>query len=542
MCKDVSEDAPKFIDLSCAFRHARKLVGLSCMLAWISALTCFEGVLRDDRIFRGDIVHDPCFIGITLGATIAFFVRSISSAVREKRSSAAKGKMPDSFLSSFNGARAANGARGSNGPRIANGAHIANGTVVANKAIVVPAACASAFCVFATGWADDSAGPLVLIGGLACGVGMAHMTIAWAELLARMDLREALVIVSAAVCAQWLVFVGALFLPLPLKALLSATLPLASFALIRFDRREIAGITAREGAGSTRHHATKDVPRALDSDVVALRRIALASFLFAFAIQFTLAFFVKMLPHPLAPELFPLTFALIFACGAVIMFGTLAAMNRAGSYRLELYWRATFLLCTASAGTFLLADFLGVFSYLSIYVGHSLVISTLWMLALGYSYMTKCPPARAFSATFCMQYLGLFVGLAGVNAIAGMQGALFDIQLASSVSVAAIILFSVSYATVFPERSLLSLSPTMFGVSSSSREQRYRFLGDRFGLTEREVEVLASLAVGHNTAHIEKSLFISKNTVATHRKSIYRKLGIHSQQELITLVEGEVPD
>lgn len=141
-----------------------------------------------------------------------------------------------------------------------------------------------------------------------------------------------------------------------------------------------------------------------------------------------------------------------------------------------------------------------------------------------------------------MQYLGLFVGLAGVNAIAGMQGALFDIQLASSVSVAAIILFSVSYATVFPERSLLSLSPTMFGVSSSSREQRYRFLGDRFGLTEREVEVLASLTVGHNTAHIEKSLFISKNTVATHRKSIYRKLGIHSRQELITLVEGEVPD
>lgn len=519
-----SEGPPKFIDLSCVFRHVRKPIGLSCMLAWISVLTCFEGVLRDDKIFRGDIVHDPCFIGINLGAAITFFVRFISLSVREKRSGAAKGKMPDSFLSLFSGAVAASGPRASSG------------------AVAVLAACASASCVLATGWADDSAGPLVLIGGLACGIGMAHMTIAWAELLAGIDLREALVIVSAAACAQWLVFVGALFLPLALKALLSAALPLASFALIRFDGREIAGVASQESAGSTRHHATKDAPRVLDSDVVALRRIALASFLFAFAIQFTLAFFVKMLPHPLDPELFPLTFALIFACSAVIMFGTLAAMNRAGSYRLELYWRATFLLCTASAGAFLLVDSLGMFAYLSIYVGYSLVVSTLWMLALGYSYMTKCPPARAFSATFCMQYLGLLAGLAGVNAVEEMHDMPFDIQLAPFVSVAAIMLFSVSYAMAFPERSLLSLSPTMFGVSSSSREQRCRFLGNRFGLTEREIEVLVSLAVGHNTAHIEKSLFISKNTVATHRKSIYRKLGVHSQQELISLVEGEVSD
>ena len=45
-------------------------------------------------------------------------------------------------------------------------------------------------------------------------------------------------------------------------------------------------------------------------------------------------------------------------------------------------------------------------------------------------------------------------------------------------------------------------------------------------------------ACGRNSAYIEKELFISKNTVASHRKSIYRKMGVKTQQELLTLVEG----
>ena len=37
--------------------------------------------------------------------------------------------------------------------------------------------------------------------------------------------------------------------------------------------------------------------------------------------------------------------------------------------------------------------------------------------------------------------------------------------------------------------------------------------------------------------YIEKELFISRNTVNTHRKNLYRKLGIHTQQELLSLIE-----
>lgn len=60
----------------------------------------------------------------------------------------------------------------------------------------------------------------------------------------------------------------------------------------------------------------------------------------------------------------------------------------------------------------------------------------------------------------------------------------------------------------------------------------------RYGLSAREAEVFDMLARGRNRAYISKELVVSDNTTRTHMKNVYRKLGIHSQQELIDLVDG----
>jgi DNA-binding CsgD family transcriptional regulator len=52
------------------------------------------------------------------------------------------------------------------------------------------------------------------------------------------------------------------------------------------------------------------------------------------------------------------------------------------------------------------------------------------------------------------------------------------------------------------------------------------------GLTRREAEICASIALGYTTLGISLNLGISMNTVATHRKRAYAKLGISSQNEL----------
>jgi DNA-binding CsgD family transcriptional regulator len=59
-------------------------------------------------------------------------------------------------------------------------------------------------------------------------------------------------------------------------------------------------------------------------------------------------------------------------------------------------------------------------------------------------------------------------------------------------------------------------------------------------LTRQEERIFLLLARGRNYGHIADELYISKHTVKTHIYHIYQKFGIHSQQELIDMVEEEL--
>lgn len=68
-------------------------------------------------------------------------------------------------------------------------------------------------------------------------------------------------------------------------------------------------------------------------------------------------------------------------------------------------------------------------------------------------------------------------------------------------------------------------------------------VADTFLLSRKETEVLFLLAKGRNSATIQENLYISPGTANTHMRHIYRKLNVHSQNELIGLVESmEVDD
>lgn len=64
-------------------------------------------------------------------------------------------------------------------------------------------------------------------------------------------------------------------------------------------------------------------------------------------------------------------------------------------------------------------------------------------------------------------------------------------------------------------------------------------VAQQFGLTHRESDVLCLLARGRTSPVIQEKLFLSHNTVKTHVRHIYAKMNIHSQQELIDIVEGK---
>jgi two-component system response regulator NreC len=53
------------------------------------------------------------------------------------------------------------------------------------------------------------------------------------------------------------------------------------------------------------------------------------------------------------------------------------------------------------------------------------------------------------------------------------------------------------------------------------------------GLTEREVDTLKLIALGHTNAEIAQKLYLSVRTVETHRAHIQRKLGRSTRAELV---------
>lgn len=97
--------------------------------------------------------------------------------------------------------------------------------------------------------------------------------------------------------------------------------------------------------------------------------------------------------------------------------------------------------------------------------------------------------------------------------------------------------FSTAIQGVRPVENVTPLETPRPGI-----EQRCEGLAKSFGLTERECEVFTLLARGRNGAFIQEECRVTRNTAKTHIRHIYQKLGVHTQQELIDLVERETAD
>ena len=61
-------------------------------------------------------------------------------------------------------------------------------------------------------------------------------------------------------------------------------------------------------------------------------------------------------------------------------------------------------------------------------------------------------------------------------------------------------------------------------------------LKERFKLTEREIDVAVLLLAGFNAADSAQALSLSVNTVKTHLKNLYAKMGVHNRRALIDLL------
>lgn len=78
-------------------------------------------------------------------------------------------------------------------------------------------------------------------------------------------------------------------------------------------------------------------------------------------------------------------------------------------------------------------------------------------------------------------------------------------------------------------------------VEEDPLEAACQVVAKNYQLTPRETEICHLLARGRNRSYICEACVISSDTAKSHMRNIYRKIGVHSQQELMSLVE-EVRD
>jgi DNA-binding CsgD family transcriptional regulator len=61
-------------------------------------------------------------------------------------------------------------------------------------------------------------------------------------------------------------------------------------------------------------------------------------------------------------------------------------------------------------------------------------------------------------------------------------------------------------------------------------------LSDLFGLTATEAKVALCIAGGHDVPSAARQLRVSTNTVHTHMRRVFSKLGVHRQADVVRIL------
>ena len=140
--------------------------------------------------------------------------------------------------------------------------------------------------------------------------------------------------------------------------------------------------------------------------------------------------------------------------------------------------------------------------------------------------------------------------LAGMQLRAALKGSGLDAQtllwvvaLVGLLGVVGCVLLWHSERSVTSDWGATGVDPAS-GLHVPSRRElvlgRCEALAAEHGLTPRESEILGMLAQGLEPAQVESQLVLSHNTLKTHLRHLYAKLGVHTRDELMDMTGGRV--
>ena len=361
---------------------------------------------------------------------------------------------------------------------------------------------------------------LYVFGSVLTGFGSACVVVLWAETLARMGpVRTIRYFVFAALVGT-ATYVFLCLMRVAIAQILVALLPVASIAcLLRFRAHSMR---------------TRQRPDIICRQGVSKHLIVIAVF---FGVSFGL---MKGLIAPAGADWIVLrdilnAVAIALAAVAIYLTTSICRLDLDHlTYRVALpFMAAGFLFLPLHEPISVVGTGVYQFGYQYFYI----VIWTIWAVL---ATRTDVPAIRVVSwCMFAIQF-GQLVGSGLASFVLMFAADDFDKAMVSSFAVFVILLMSLF---VFGRRS----ANTVWGFIRPMDEEENMSEGDcarvrlarRFELSPRETEVFLLLAKGRNRAFIRDELIIGDETVRSHVGSIYRKAGVHSQQELIDAVDRE---
>lgn len=147
-----------------------------------------------------------------------------------------------------------------------------------------------------------------------------------------------------------------------------------------------------------------------------------------------------------------------------------------------------------------------------------------WFVAVVAIRMVDWPPYRLAALTeLCMSTVAFAFGLM-LQSFNGLSRFLVDGALYAVVVIALVLLWRM--------RGLAIETPRTLDVAGSCVR-----IAESHGLSPRETQVFTLLAQGRSRVFIQEELSLSDSTIKAHTSHVYQKLGVHSKQELISLVQ-----
>ncbi|NLG11105.1 MAG: helix-turn-helix transcriptional regulator [Coriobacteriaceae bacterium] len=361
---------------------------------------------------------------------------------------------------------------------------------------------------------------LAALCGLIAGISFAFLLVQWGRLWNILGFKTIVFssIASWGLC-QVFFFVVLLFDQIA-AVLVAAALPVVSIVLLRYNEKNTSPVPPFG-------------PRRTKAPTGMILRLSTLGFIYSFFNEYFRLSYIQRNPYDFDDLGFFTTNGLALLLVLIVVFMTIfLPAIRQLDILFELPYRLLLMLSVLGALLLIIPGLSPMISYAINTAAYLCLGITLWSVTICLCRRFPYHTIKIFGIVFAAWMAGPLVG-AQLNHELITAGMLPVTEVSMVVGVFIMVLI---YCFVFRET---DIADTTMEGRTGAFEEKCAQVSWKHRLTERESELLTHLARGRDAGWIQEEFCLSKSTVSTHRQHIYEKLGVHTRQELIDLIDAQ---